>query len=300
MGDMPPIVSSGARGKGVHIDPVIYKKQGLSLAAIALAVVAGAGESRAADVGTLSASYTIAISGFPVGRVDAQSRFDGAYYSLAITGSTSGLSRLVSDATATLTGSGRVSGTQVVPLAYSLDTTENGEATHVRMTMNGGRVTALSAYPDLAADPRRIPVTTRFKTNVVDPVSAFVIPTTSPDTTDGNAVCNRVMPIFDGWQRFDLNLYFKERRTVSGTGGSYSGPVFVCGARYVAVAGHVPDRDSVRFMEDNRNLEVWLAPVEHLKFLVPYYIKVGTRVGDLTIAATRFTAAPEQRQAGAN
>lgn len=272
---------------------------GLRLAALAFGLLLGSFAARAADVGTLSASYTIAISGFPVGRVDAQSRFDGAYYSLAITGSTSGLSRLVSDATATLTGSGRVTGTQVSPLSYTLDTAENGDVTQVRMTLNAGRVTSLTAYPDLSTDPRRIPVTARFKTNVVDPVSAFVIPTATADTTDGNAVCNRVVPIFDGWQRFDLHLYFKERRSVAGVSGSYSGPVFVCGARYVAVAGHVPDRESVRFMEENRNLEVWLAPVERLKFLVPYYIRIGTRVGDLTIAATRF-AASDQRQAGAN
>ena len=148
--------------------------------------------------------------------------------------------------------------------SYTLDTSENGETTHVRMAMSGGRVTSLSAVPDLSPDPHRVPVTAKAKTSVVDPVSAFVVPTAVPDLTDGTAACNRVVPIFDGWQRFDLHLFFKERRTVSGEFGAYSGPVFICGARYVAVAGHIPDRDSVRFMEENRNLEVWLAPVEQI------------------------------------
>ena len=260
----------------------------------------GSGAAMAADAGSLTASYTIAISGFPVGRVDAQSRFEPTSYALSIVGSTSGLSRIVSDATATLIGTGHVQGTQILPASYSLDTSEGGEVTRVRMTMSSGRVTSLAAYPELNDDPKRIAVTARYKTNVVDPVSAFVIPTSTADIADGNVACNRTIPIFDGWQRFDLRLSFREKKTVSGAGDSYNGPVFVCAARYVAVAGHVPDRESVRYMEDNRNLEVWLAPVEHLKFLVPYYIRIGTKVGDLTIAATRFAASSETRHAGPN
>ena len=74
------------------------------------------------------------------------------------------------------------------------------------------------------------------------------------------ANCNRTLPIFDGATRFDVVLSYGETRSVAKPG--YSGPVLVCNARYTPIAGHRPDRPGVKFMEDNREMSVWLAPVE--------------------------------------
>ena len=42
----------------------------------------------------------------------------------------------------------------------------------------------------------------------------------------------------------------------------YSGDVLVCAARYNPIAGHRTGRKSTQFMADNKDMEVWLAPVE--------------------------------------
>ena len=59
--------------------------------------------------------------------------------------------------------------------------------------------------------------------------------------------------------------------------------------RYVAIAGHRPDRPGVKFMEDNRDMSVWLAPVEGTRVLVPMRIAVRTTLGTNIIEATRWT-----------
>ena len=68
----------------------------------------------------------------------------------------------------------------------------------------------------------------------------------------------------------------------------YAGPVVVCNARYVPVAGHRPGRPATKFMEDNRDLSVWLAPVEGTRILMPLRISVRTMMGTLVVEATRW------------
>ncbi len=47
----------------------------------------------------------------------------------------------------------------------------------------------------------------------------------------------------------------------------YSGAVLVCTGRYNPIAGHRTGRKSTQFMADNRDMEVWLAPVEGARVL---------------------------------
>ena len=74
------------------------------------------------------------------------------------------------------------------------------------------------------------------------------------------AACNRKVPIFDGYTRFDIDLTYVGERRVTAKG--YDGPVAVCAARYVPISGHSRDRPATKFMADNKDLEVWLAPIE--------------------------------------
>jgi Protein of unknown function (DUF3108) len=74
---------------------------------------------------------------------------------------------------------------------------------------------------------------------------------------------------------------------VSATG--YSGPVAVCALRYIPIAGHRPNRPGTKFMAENKNMEVWLAPIESARVLLPYRISVKTMIGTAVIEASEFT-----------
>jgi hypothetical protein len=109
--------------------------------------------------------------------------------------------------------------------------------------------------------------------------------------------CDRTVRIFDGWQRFDVRLSFKRQREVKGPDGSYSGPVYVCGARFIPVAGHVPKR--VKSLANNKSIEIWLAPISDMSLLVPYSIQLNIPLGTLVVRASRlnFGDGTEQRAA---
>ena len=77
--------------------------------------------------------------------------------------------------------------------------------------------------------------------------------------------------------RFDVVLSYGGTRTVEKAG--YSGPVLVCNVRYVPIAGHRPARPATKFMTENRDISVWLAPVESQRVLVPVRISVRTMFG---------------------
>jgi hypothetical protein len=257
------------------------------LAAALLAGAAGADAARAGDI-TLHATYAISISGLTVGRVEVKSDFDGNSYDATIRGSTSGPSRIVSDASAAMSGSGKFFGSRVLPNDFRMETLESGFSTHVSIAMRGGAVTAVSALPPLIQAPDRVPVTRAHKINVVDPLGAFIIPIDRPGVPSGRRACARTVRVFDGWTRYDVPLYYKETKAIDGDATSYSGRIIVCGARFVPVAGHRSSRKAVQDMANNRRLEVWLAPVGNAPVLVPYRILIGTDLGDLIVMATRF------------
>ena len=168
------------------------------------------------------------------------------------------------------------------------------------MAMRGGSIVDLFAAPHLLPAPDRVPVTASNKRNVVDPVGAFMVAVDRPLDVTGQSACNRTVRVFDGWQRYDVKLFFKESKHVSnGDPGAYSGEVFVCGARYVPVAGHRPDRESVQYMANNRRIEAWLVPVDGTRVLVPYRILIGTQMGDLVIISRDFAVSATERQASA-
>jgi Protein of unknown function (DUF3108) len=269
------------------------KRQAGSVVLAAAFVVLAASPGTAAT--TFEATYAISIAGLTIAHATAETRFTETEYDAVIEGETSGLSRIVSDARATLAGRGRISGQSLYPRAYDLETREGDFETHVRMKMHAGAITDLLVIPRLLDHPDRIPIEPSHKRDVVDPVAALLI-VEERGIDDGRRVCQRTIKIFDGWQRYDIRLSFKETRVVSGSLGAYSGRVVVCRARYVPVSGHRMSLKATREMADNERLEVWYAPVA-AALLVPYRILIGTTYGDLVVVSTRFVAVDGNRSA---
>ncbi|MBZ9937381.1 DUF3108 domain-containing protein [Mesorhizobium sp. BR1-1-16] len=249
--------------------------------------------------GQVEASYTMGLNGITIGRFKLDAIVERSTYTMTIRGTTSGLSRLVSDGTGLLKSSGQIAGATVLPKDYYLDTTESGQTSSVvDMRMRSGTIVSVAALPPLPIKADRVPLLPQHKHKIVDPLSAMIAPLYKGDMA---RACNRTIPVFDGWQRFDIRLFYKSTAEVKGEGGSYSGTVYVCGARYVPVAGHRPSREQVKFMEANTNLEVWLAPAEDIGLMLPYRMQIGTEAGVLTIHASRFASTGrDQRAAAAN
>jgi hypothetical protein len=179
-----------------------------------------------------------------------------------------------------------VAANRPLPHAYTVTSRSSSEQRTVRLGMAAGNVVHVDIAPPLEDKADRVPVKEVHKRGVLDPVSALLMPAFGRGGPLDPAACNRTLPVFDGGARFDVVLSYAETRNVTIPG--YSGPVIVCNARYVPIAGHRPDRAATKFMEDNRDLSVWLAPVEGTRVLLPMHISIRTMLGTSIIEASRW------------
>lgn len=274
----------------------LHAKAVLALAALALAAPAAAGpkdaggkEARQPPAPAVTVDYKVLLAGFDIGTARLASTFARGRYDLAITANLTGLVGAVTGGKGAANASGALSSVRAVPAAFAVSSQTTSQSITIRMALARGNVSAADVTPPLVEYPDRVPVAPALKRGVVDPASALLMPALAKLAPTDPANCDRTIPVFDGVSRFDLQLSYAETRTVEKPG--YAGPVLVCNARYRALAGHRAGRPGVRFMEDNKEMSVWLAPVAEARVLVPLRISVLTELGTNIIEATRWTPA---------
>jgi hypothetical protein len=258
-----------------------------------LAAAALCATSLPAGAETLKVTYEVSLIGLPLGSADLATVVDGSKYSVEVGAKLTGLAGLLIGGKGAANSAGAVSGPQPQPSAFAVTSRAGKEQRTVRMGLNGGNVAALAIMPPLEEKPDRVPLKEVHKRGVVDPVSALLMPATAAGSLTDPANCNRTIPVFDGAARFDVILKYAETKTVEKPG--YKGPVLVCNARYVPIAGHRALRPSTKFMEENRDMQVWLAPVEGTRLLVPMKISVRTMIGMSVVEASSWSLSGDAR-----
>lgn len=260
-----------------------------ALVALAAAVPAAAGN----DV-SVGGDYSLSIAGIPFAKGNLSMAVKGNLYAARVKIETWGIARLIVESKSQAEASGRFGARKVRPAKYSLDSTTKELSTNVRMRLAGGTIRDLSARPSLRKLPDRVPVKSRHKANVLDPLSAAIVPYPSKNGEIGKDACDQRLPIFDGWTRFDVQLHFRRFAEVETEG--YTGKAAVCGARWIPVAGHRPNKDTVKYLQENKNLEAWLVPVPNGDFLVPYRMSIMTKSGELLIKNKRLVVVGKGRR----
>lgn len=270
----------------------IHSRVPLAAAVIAGALVAhGPARAGMADV---DAAYDISIAGFVFAKGTMSVELQGKAYSARVGMQPSGVASIIVSGKSNAQSSGWLHGTRVLPEKYDMIARESSRSSRVAMGLSRGNVRDVAVSPRLATRPDRVPVTRSHQRGVVDPLSAALMPVANPGQALTAKACDRKIPIFDGWTRYDVQLSFKRTEQVSGRG--YDGPVVVCGARWLPVAGHRPDKDSVKYMMDNRNIEAWLAPLGNESVLIPYRISMRTMTGDLVVEARKVIMREGERK----
>lgn len=252
-------------------------------AAIVAACLAGLPAAAAADLAKVGGVYDISFGGVPFAEGKLSLVVAGDAYSAKVTMRPSAVARIFSSETVDAEAAGWLRDAAVVPGRYSLKSSTEEKTTLVKMALSGGALTSVDVTPRPKRFKDQVPIELRHWRNVLDPLSAIVMTVRDPAEATGPAGCARTLPVYDGWSRFDIPLSYKGTKTVETK--SYHGTVVVCAARWVPIAGHRKNKLSVKFMQENRDLEVWLAPVGGTGVLVPFRIAVGTMRGTLVLEA---------------
>ncbi|WP_374306241.1 DUF3108 domain-containing protein [Methylocella sp.] len=266
------------------------RRTGFLAPALALALIAAPPASGRAAADVVRARYAVSLVGIRIGDAAAVGALGPDKYRIDFTARLTGVAAMVADVKMALSSTGTMQPGVVSPATYATTSANAQETRTVRMAMQGGVVRAVSIVPPWTDLEGRAPVTEAHKRGVLDPTSAFIMPVPPGQPLVGPAACNRRIPVFDGFVRFDLTLSYAGTREAALPG--YSGPVSVCAVRYAPIAGHKLQSRSARFMAQNRDIEVWLAPVERAHVVVPVRVALATLAGAAVIEAVEFQIDP--------
>ncbi len=234
--------------------------------------------------------YSVSLAGLPVARADMTLASNADHYTSRLTWRTSGLVDVFAGARGDASASGQLGTRRPVPATYTLASGDGRKAVKVMLAMAGGTVKAAEAEPPSRQAPDRVPLEPRHRVDVLDPLSAVLLPAKG-EAADGGDVCRRTLQVFDGWTRYDIRL--APKTTLPNKRPGVTGPIVVCSARYVPVAGHRAEHKTTRFMEANEDLSVVFGRLEKADVWVPLKVSVRTMVGTAeteldSIAATGF------------
>jgi len=262
-------------------------------APVAFLLLAASASSAFAQQTRLDAAYSIHLTGIPIGQGAVILDLNESGFAAAGSAKFTGLVRMISKGEGTSTVRGSFRANRVVSSIYATQSNSTDRNEKIDIVVENGFAKEFSVLPppkDL--DQNRVPITNADRTNVVDPLSAGLMLVSAPGDVTNPDSCNRTLPIFDARFRYDVVLSYLRTEQASTKTEGYQGPVLVCQARYVPIAGHRTDRPQVQQLANNRDLFVWLAPIAGTRVLVPIKVSIATGIGTMVVEATRFRATP--------
>ena len=239
-----------------------------------------------ADTASLRITYAARLAGVRLGTGVLSANIEGNRYTASVQARTSAVGRLVSQGQGEAIARGTFQTRGVVPASYDLSASEEDMTNVVRMRLSGGDIRELTAEPPLSERPDRIVVRAQHRRDVVDPVSALLMPVPNPEAAAGPAACDRTIPMFDGRQRYDLALSFVRMEPTEFGNGQAA----VCRLRYRPIAGHREGRRVNQELAANPNIYVWLTQVGDSALVAPVRMEVGLDFGTLSVQAMEWSA----------
>jgi hypothetical protein len=228
----------------------------------------------------LSADYKITLNSFEIGTLHFKSSVGANTYSAESKVELSALFGAVSW-NGTIRSSGTFRAAREMPGAYAFDFVGSAGAGAVSMVFNQTGVSSLTVRPGRALYPDTVPLKSSHLKDVLDPLSAAIALTRS----DASTPCGRKVKIFDGLQRFDLELYFRHQESVGNS------RAIVCRAKYVPIAGY-RNNSETRALSRSTGIEIVFRPTSVTDITLPDEITVPTFSGPVVLKAQRAEIAP--------
>ena len=261
-----------------------------------LATLSGAMPAQAQ--GRLDARYVVTLAGLPIGKGAWVIDIAEDQFTAAASGSTSGLLQVFSNGSGSGASRGQVVGGKPVPASYGSSVTTDRKTEEIRISIARGNVKDYAILPPLIESPERIPVMEAHRNGVNDPMTASLIRVPGNGDLMRPEACQQAISVFDGRMRYDLKLVYKRMDKVRADKG-YDGPVVVCQVQFTPISGYVPSRPAIKFLIQQRDIEVWLAPIAATRVVVPFRLIVPTPMGMGVMTATQFVTASQKPRAAA-
>jgi hypothetical protein len=246
--------------------------------------------------GRLDARYTVTLAGIAIGKGAWVIDISEDQFTAAASGNTVGLLRVFASGRGTTASRGAMIGGQPVPASFAASITADKKSEEIRMTLGSGDVKDFAITPSLPPDPERLPVTEAHLRGVSDPMTGSLMRVPGTGNTVGPQACQRPIQVFDGRMRYTLKFAYKRMEQIKVDKG-YQGAVVVCAVTFVPLAGYNPSRSTIKYLIEQRDMEVWLAPIVGTRLLVPFRMSIPTPVGTGVMEATQFISLAQPSRA---
>lgn len=225
-------------------------------------------------------SYSVRFLGLSIARASFTTTVSGRDYTISGNLRSAGLAEIFDSTRGSATVRGSVQSDRLQARSYELAYTSGKKKSRTHMAFRNGNVVSASETPKPKKRGRNwIGVDAGDLRSVLDPISSLIVPAGTP-------VCPRRVPIFDGETRADLVLSPAGRQPFSTHG--YKGQAIACSVRFVPKAGYRKGNDAIDYLKRADGIEVWFAHARDADVFAPVYAKVPTRIGSVTVWATRF------------
>jgi hypothetical protein len=258
------------------------------LATVSTAALVHAGPSLAAQH-LHKTVFDVQFGAIAVGSATFEIEFDSKSYALKASGKTVGVAELFASGRGVAQSKGRLDVDKVMPESNFVEYVEKKKTSTVQMAFARDAAPTVEMVPDKRKPkvaPKYVPIEVEHLLSVIDPASSIVVPVAREKANDPQSVCNRTLPIYDGDTRFDIALRYKATKPVETEG--YKGYAYVCQLRYQPVSGHKTKHRSVEAMSKNKDMEIWLAPMDQTNIFSPIRIVVPTWAGTVTAVPAYF------------
>ena len=226
-----------------------------------------------------------------IGKATFDIRFDEKNYILDATGKTAGVAEMVAPGTGEVESKGRIAENGVIAEKHEVvffDKSKDEKKT-LEMSFHDGQLESVKLDPDKKKDksgPKWVQITADQLRSVIDPASSVIVPVAWERANDPRAVCDRLLNVYDGDTRYDIQLKYKSTKPIKTDG--YRGYAYVCSLRYIPVAGHKKKQRNIEYMRKNEGMEIWLAPMAKSNLYTPIRIEVPTWAGTFSAIPDYF------------
>ncbi|TPW32140.1 DUF3108 domain-containing protein [Martelella alba] len=229
---------------------------------------------------TLQTDYTISFSGIKIADAKFKTTLDGDDYAIDGSVEASGLGTLITSLKVDAEVEGALKNGKPDSKSFSLKYRDGDYARDYLAYYRNGRVTQATIAPDPGPrDSNWVEVTSRHLRNVIDPLSAMMLPASANP-------CQGSLAIFDGETRLELKLAPAGSRPFSTNG--FSGRAVGCAMRFHPIAGFERKDEDIDYLAHSTELVVWFALNDRLNVYVPVLAHIPLKIGRITIYATKF------------
>ncbi len=270
---------------GVHA----LKKAGFgSCLSLTLMAASSAALAQQAKPTQISIRYNATLSGLYVGSANLQIALTSTAYNIEASGSLSGVLKNLIGFKLNVNSYGTFANNAMIPQRY---TTQYGTAKSsraIKIDYSRARKATVSAKPPFFPSRVRVALKPKHLKGTIDPLSALFLPVKKNQTALAPENCQRLLPVFDGRMRYDLEISSatlqKSKQKIRG----FKGPVLICRIRFLPIAGYSKPKGGLKKPGKNGEIEIWLTPMGSAGLLIPIKGRLPTPFGMAEISIRRL------------